>query len=345
MTVNDRVGVSPDAVGWVSTRFCSYPQEIGLYLVSDATTTVLLRRLELTVSESFVPTKIVVAVANPASSSASYKSPLSDRYKMAHFKRVAELRFQDSGDRDFAVREMKQVKCSEPVTFVKLLIYGNYPQHDNVYSQVGVAFVKAVGDWLPVSGNTVMDNTGGHAGDIIPGHIAQGPSGGGVGGGLGRGGFGREAVFNPNALHDEATNIELDQILKQHGVVLHGAPDVPGGAGKTQGRAGNGKKGRRGQKVEPDAVLAGGGGPDWLNDNPGSSPASPGGGSPVRVVTSATPSEAQLALQAEVLAQHGPTEEQKAISRELVLLTDAKEHAVEVEPSFSLSLSLFACLN
>ena len=103
---------------------------------------------------------------------------------------------------------------------------------------VGIAFLKAVGDWLPVSGNAVPGGAGGIGGaELVPGpgsHLAYEVR-------LNNG----ETVFNPNALHDEATNIELDQILKQHGVQLHGSTSNNGTVPKAN-VSGKGK--RRGKK-------------------------------------------------------------------------------------------------
>lgn len=123
--------ISPNTRGWQSSRFCTYPQELGFQLIDGE---VPISQLQLLSHQSKISKKIEMFIGHGSS------------YKTATFTRLGYMSL-DSNERSmFQARELKTIYIDNIVgSFIKLIISENHLNKQNIYAQVGIIAVSLLG--------------------------------------------------------------------------------------------------------------------------------------------------------------------------------------------------------
>eukprot|EP01138_Halocafeteria_seosinensis_P001794 gb/GECG01001837.1/.p1 GENE.gb/GECG01001837.1/~~gb/GECG01001837.1/.p1 ORF type:complete len:831 (+),score=125.56 gb/GECG01001837.1/:1-2493(+) len=125
---------SPETRGWLSPKFCEYPQEIGIRFVDG---NVELTQVQLLSHQSKIATKIELYIGH------------GPDYYNAKFKRLGYLSLDSNERSNYKARELKSVYIQAKGSFLKLLIHQCHSNPHNLYNQVGLIALNTLGRPLP----------------------------------------------------------------------------------------------------------------------------------------------------------------------------------------------------
>jgi len=122
---------SPQTKGWQSPRFCEFPQEIGLQFLDG---TVRIQQIQLLSHQSKIATRVEIFMG------------VGEDYSTAKFQRLGYLSL-DSNDRSgFRARELKSVYIDATGQYLKLCMHKCFINKYNLYNQVGLIAINALGE-------------------------------------------------------------------------------------------------------------------------------------------------------------------------------------------------------
>jgi centrosomal protein CEP104 len=121
---------SPQTKGWQSPRFCEFPCEIGLAFLDGAASISLVQLLS---HQHKIATRVELFTGTGAD------------YMSAHFPRLGYLSLDSNEKSGFKARELKSVYLKARGQFLKLLLHRCYANPLNLFSQVGLIAINALG--------------------------------------------------------------------------------------------------------------------------------------------------------------------------------------------------------
>jgi centrosomal protein CEP104 len=121
---------SPHTRGWQSPRFCDYPQEIGLELLSGAAQ---ISQIQLLSHQSKIASKVEIFIGTGSD------------YLTASFKRLGYMSLDSNERSSFQARELKTVYLDISGNFVRLLVHQCHTNKFNLFNQVGIIAVNLIG--------------------------------------------------------------------------------------------------------------------------------------------------------------------------------------------------------
>ncbi|KAM3573336.1 hypothetical protein VYU27_004695 [Nannochloropsis oceanica] len=140
---------SPGTKGWQSPRFCDYPQELGLALLTSSSSSSStspppfdpclsgppphLTRVQLLSHQCKIATKIELFIGDGST------------YESAAFARLGYLSLNSNQRSDFQARELKSVFLSCSGRYLKLIIHQCYVNKYNLFNQVGLIAINLLG--------------------------------------------------------------------------------------------------------------------------------------------------------------------------------------------------------
>eukprot|EP00946_MAST-07B_sp_MAST-7B-sp1_P002178 g2178.t1 len=118
--------------GWQSPRFIEYPIELGLEFPSP----VKIEQLQLLSHQSKIATRIEIAIG------------VGDTYEETEFRRLGALSLDDNERSGYRARELKSVYLDATCRFLKLTLHKCYINKFNLYNQIGIVAINALGTSL-----------------------------------------------------------------------------------------------------------------------------------------------------------------------------------------------------
>ena len=124
---------SAQSKGWISAKFCSYPQELGfeMLLSSGASSSsgtndiATISKIEFLSHQSRIASKIEVFVG------------VGNDYSSAEFRRLGYLSLDKNEKSNYQARELKSVYVENmPCQYVKFLVHKNFVNKLNHFNQV-----------------------------------------------------------------------------------------------------------------------------------------------------------------------------------------------------------------
>ncbi|XP_006811920.1 centrosomal protein of 104 kDa-like [Saccoglossus kowalevskii] len=128
---------NPLVKGWVTGRFCLYPQELVLRLTERAR----IRKLQILSHQFLIGTKIEFFIGNLP----------PDHITTLHgtrYKRLGYVSLSDNEKTGFKARELKSVHVDAMGQYLKLVIHKNHVNKYNLFNQVGLVAINVIGDDL-----------------------------------------------------------------------------------------------------------------------------------------------------------------------------------------------------
>lgn len=125
-----------DSSGWVSVRFCTYPQEILLQFL----TPVHLRQINILSNEKKIPSLIEFYCFYPSNSNEMYSN-----YKSLSFDKLGYIRMDTNSKTNYKAREFRKVFVDTNCLYLKLVLQKNYLNKYNVFNQVGLISLEFFG--------------------------------------------------------------------------------------------------------------------------------------------------------------------------------------------------------
>jgi centrosomal protein CEP104 len=120
--------------GWQSTRFCEYPQEVGIEVLCD-NFGCSISQVQILSHQSKIASKVELFLGNGTD------------YHEAEYFRMGNL-FLDSNEKSgFRARELKSVYLNENknLRFIRLLIHSCHINKHNLFNQVGIVAINIMG--------------------------------------------------------------------------------------------------------------------------------------------------------------------------------------------------------
>ena len=123
-----------DTAGWQSERFCLFPQELVLEFPRPDTDVV---QLQILSHQHMISSKVQIFIG---------QGPDASR---AHFQNLGFIKFDDNQRSKYKARELKSVFLNARGQFLKLVLHQCFTNRRNVYSQVSIVAINAIGDGVP----------------------------------------------------------------------------------------------------------------------------------------------------------------------------------------------------
>ncbi|XP_072039390.1 centrosomal protein of 104 kDa-like [Amphiura filiformis] len=121
--------------GWLSSRFCIYPQEVILNLKEKTR----LRQIQILAHEYLIPTKIDFYVGLTA----------PDHMTKSHhkeYKLLGYTLFGDNATTERKLRELRSISVDAVGQYLRLVLDKNHVNKYNLFNQVGLIAVNVIGD-------------------------------------------------------------------------------------------------------------------------------------------------------------------------------------------------------
>eukprot|EP00929_Paragymnodinium_shiwhaense_P070119 TRINITY_DN35491_c0_g1_i1.p1 TRINITY_DN35491_c0_g1~~TRINITY_DN35491_c0_g1_i1.p1 ORF type:complete len:827 (+),score=189.47 TRINITY_DN35491_c0_g1_i1:131-2611(+) len=141
--VSQLLARAPQSTGWQTSRYCEYPQELGLEFESP----VHLRQVQFLSHQSKIATKIELFTALP---------PDGTRYESVQFKRLGYLSLDNNERSQFQARELKSVYVDVKAQFLRILFHKSHANRFNVTNQVGLIALSCLGNAAAAAAQNVV---------------------------------------------------------------------------------------------------------------------------------------------------------------------------------------------
>lgn len=121
----------PKTLGWQSLKFCDYPQELGFMLLDGEKS---LSQVQLLSHQSKIASRIEIFIG------------CGSTYATATFERLGFMTLDVNERSNLTARELKTVYIENKIAqFLKLIIHRPHSNTQNLFSQVGIIAVNALG--------------------------------------------------------------------------------------------------------------------------------------------------------------------------------------------------------
>lgn len=132
--------LSTNPVGWMSARFCTYPQEVILQFQSN----IFVQKLQILSHENKISQKAEVFVGKQLKPQRDFASFGVDSIS---FQRIGYFTFQSNESSGWKARELKTVTIEQSnCNFMKVLLHKYYENRYNPFGQVGIVAIRVYGE-------------------------------------------------------------------------------------------------------------------------------------------------------------------------------------------------------
>ena len=138
-SVRELLSHTPFSRGWLSSRFCDYPQQ----LLIEFPKPIKMREIQFLSHQYSIASKIEIFVLPPQSEK---------------FKKIGYLSLDSNERSNFQARELKTVYTDYLCVRVKFNLLRCHNNSHNIYNQVGLIAISVLGEYPNVLGNTGQDN-------------------------------------------------------------------------------------------------------------------------------------------------------------------------------------------
>ena len=150
--IKSLLGYQNNSEGWLSSRFCTYPQEIFIQFYSK----VHLKQFNILINETKIPTMIELIKCIPINKNKSFDlSSARKNNKEYNFQEIGFIKFCSNMETNYKARELRKVFLDVDLQYLKLIIHKNYSNIHNTFSQVGIVKLEFLGNYLKENKNSV----------------------------------------------------------------------------------------------------------------------------------------------------------------------------------------------
>ena len=137
--VRELLSHTPFSRGWLSSRFCDYPQQ----LLIEFPKPIKMREIQFLSHQYSIATKIEIFILPPQSEK---------------FKKIGYLSLDSNERSNFQARELKTVYTDYLCVRVKFNLLRCHNNSHNIYNQVGLIAISVLGEYPNVIGNIIENN-------------------------------------------------------------------------------------------------------------------------------------------------------------------------------------------
>ena len=137
--------VSPTNEGWLSNRYCAYPQEILIKFPNQ----VNIRQLNILINESKIPKKIELINCIPIGKRNKLLINGDKNIKLIPsefmFENIGFINLSSNVENKYKLRELRKIYININSEYLKLKIYQNHSNSLNMFCQVGIVALNIYG--------------------------------------------------------------------------------------------------------------------------------------------------------------------------------------------------------
>ena len=133
-------------IGWISNRFCTYPQEINIEFHSF----VNIRQINILINETKIPTVIefVNCIYMPRKNKINNDGGLSSKRNIRYeyqYRNIGYIKLSSNVESNYKARELRKIYVNLLTRKIKLIVHRNYYSSVNTFCQVGIVNLKFFG--------------------------------------------------------------------------------------------------------------------------------------------------------------------------------------------------------
>ena len=131
--------------GWVSNRFCIYPQEILIHFP----TMVNIKQINVLINESKIPKMIEFINCIPVGEKNKFIINNNNNSRIIPtkfmFENIGFIKLSTNVESNYKARELRKIHINVNTEYIKLKIHRNYPNNLNMFCQVGIVSLEFLG--------------------------------------------------------------------------------------------------------------------------------------------------------------------------------------------------------
>ena len=136
---------SQNNVGWVSNRYCTYPQEIMIKFPNE----VNIRQINILINESKIPKKIELINCIPIGKRNKFLINGDKNINLIPsefmFENIGFINFSSNAENKYKLRELRKIYININTEYLKLKIHQNHNNDINMFCQVGIVALNFYG--------------------------------------------------------------------------------------------------------------------------------------------------------------------------------------------------------
>ena len=136
---------SQNNVGWVSNRYCTYPQEIMIKFPNE----VNIRQINILINESKIPKKIELINCIPIGKRNKFLINGDKNINLIPsefmFENIGFINFSSNAENKYKLRELRKIYININIEYLKLKIHQNHNNDINMFCQVGIVALNFYG--------------------------------------------------------------------------------------------------------------------------------------------------------------------------------------------------------
>ena len=134
--------------GWLSNRYCAYPQEILIKFPTE----VNIRQLNILINESKIPKKIELINCIPVGKKNKILINGDKNIKLIPsefiYENIGYINFSSNAENKYKLRELRKIYINVNSEYLKFRIYQNHNNDLNIFCQVGIIALNICGQKL-----------------------------------------------------------------------------------------------------------------------------------------------------------------------------------------------------
>ncbi len=144
--------------GWVSNRYCIYPQEILIHFP----TKVNIRQINIVSNESKIPKMIEFINCIPVGEKNKFIINNNNNSKIIPsefiYENIGSIKFSSNTESNYKSRELVKTYVNVNSEYIKLKIHRNYTNSLNMFCQVGIVSLEFLGTKKEIKKKLIIDN-------------------------------------------------------------------------------------------------------------------------------------------------------------------------------------------
>ena len=131
--------------GWISNRYCTYPQEIFIQFP----TMVNIRQINILINECKIPKSIELINCIPVGEKNKFIINNNNVSKLIPsefmYQNIGYIKLSTNVESNYKARELRKIYININTEYIKLIINSNYPNNLNMFCQVGIVSLDFLG--------------------------------------------------------------------------------------------------------------------------------------------------------------------------------------------------------
>ena len=144
--------------GWLSNRYCIYPQEILIKFPSI----VNIRQINILINESKIPKMIEFINCIPVGEKNKFiiNSNNNSRLIPSEFmyENIGFIKLSSNTESNYKARELRKIYININAEYIKLKIHRNYINNLNMFCQVGIVYLEFLGTKKEIKKNIIIED-------------------------------------------------------------------------------------------------------------------------------------------------------------------------------------------